>query len=99
MNLGIPTTNNKGIINMNDMFLTNHYRVLEIMNNNIVKVGKNEYCPLGQGDIAEELNVSRASVNSIFADLRDAGYISMITRGKWTLSSDAVKIIDCVQKV
>ena len=84
---------------MNDMFLANHYRVLVVMNNNTVKVGQNTFCPLGQGDIADELNLSRASVNNIFADLKNAGYISMITRGKWALSSDAVKMLNGVQKL
>ncbi len=84
---------------MNTIFTTNQYKVLEVMYNNKLSIADKEYCPLGQGDIANELRLSRAVVNKIFTELKEAGYISMITRGKWILSDDANKMIKITQKI
>ena len=82
---------------MNDMFTTVHYKILEVMYDNTV-AGK-EYCPLGQGKIAEKLGLSRPFVNKIFTELKKAGYISMVTRGKWKLSAEASEIIRITQRL
>ena len=58
-----------------------------------------EYCPLGQGEIAKELKISRAIVNKVFSELKEAGYISMITRSKWKLSSKAYIFINLTSKL
>ena len=84
---------------MNAIFITNQYKVLELMYSNIVNIAGEEYCPLGQGDVAKELQISRAVINRMFTELRDAGYISMITRGKWRLSDDAIHLIQVTQKL
>lgn len=78
---------------MDAIFTTNQYKVLEAMFNNTLSVADRKYCPLGQGEIANELGLSRVAVNKIFTELKDAGYISMVTRGKWKLSDKATKII------
>lgn len=84
---------------MNDMFTTIHYKVLEVMYDNTVTIADKEYCPLGQGEIAEKLGLSRAFVNKTFTELKNAGYISMITRGKWKLSAEAAEMIRIMQKL
>ena len=53
---------------MNAMFTTNQYKVLEVMYENTLSIADKEYCPLGQGEIADELGLSRAVVNKIFTD-------------------------------
>ena len=63
-----------------------------------------EYCPLGQSEIAKELKIkelkiSRAIVNKVFSELKEAGYISMITRSKWKLSSKAYIFINITSKL
>lgn len=84
---------------MNDMFTTIHYKVLEVMYDNTVTIADKEYCPLGQGKIAEELGLSRPFINKIFTDLKEAGYISMLTRGKWKLSAEASEMIRVTQRL
>jgi len=84
---------------MDSMFTTNQYKILETMYNNTLSIANKEYCPLGQGEIADELNLSRAVVNKMFAELKDAGYISMVTRGKWKLSDKALEMIRITKKL
>lgn len=84
---------------MDVIFITNQYKVLEVMYNNTLSIADKEYCPLGQGEIADKLGLSRAVVNKIFTELRDSGYISMVTRGKWKLSDNATEMIRVTQKL
>lgn len=84
---------------MNAMFTTNQYKVLEVMYENTLSIADKEYCPLGQGEIADELGLSRAVVNKIFTELKEAGYISMVTRGKWKLSDGATEMIRITQRL
>ncbi len=84
---------------MNEIFLTNTYRVLKAMYNNSHQIGKEVYCPLGQGEIAEELGLSRVLVNKIFSDLRKNNYITMMSRGKWQLTKQANCIVETIESV
>lgn len=84
---------------MNNIFITKQYKVLEVMFNNTLIIANKEYCPLGQGEIANELGLSRAVVNKIFTELKDAGYISMVTRGKWKLSEQATEMISVTRRL
>ena len=82
---------------MKQMFITNEYRVLEVMCVNSVCVKETRFCALHQYEIAEELNLSRANINKIFSSLQTEGYISMITRGRWRISDDAIQLIQETQ--
>lgn len=84
---------------MDSIFITNQYKVLEVMYENTVFISNKRYCPLGQKEIANELGLSRAAVNKIFAELKNIGYINMITRGKWKLSDQANEMIRITQKL
>lgn len=84
---------------MNVMFVTNQYKVLEVMYENRLKVIDEEYCPLGQAEVAKKLHLSRVVVNRIFSELKEAGYVTMITRGKWKLSSNACEMIKVMRKL
>ncbi len=84
---------------MLSIFVTNHYRVLEAMYDSTVSIAGKAYCPLGQGEIAEKLSLSKTVVNKIFTDLRNDGYIRMITRGKWKLSGEANNLIKITKKL
>lgn len=84
---------------MNAMFTTNQYKVLETMYENTLTIADEEYCPLGQGEVAKELGLSRAVVNKIFTELKDNGYITMVTRGKWKLSDQANEMIRVTQRL
>ena len=84
---------------MDSIFITNQYKVLETMYENTLSIADKKYCPLGQGEIAKELGLSRAVVNKIFTELKDNNYISMVTRGKWKLSDQANEIIRVTQQL
>ena len=84
---------------MNKIFITNQYKVLEVMYNNTLYIANKKYCPLDQSEIANKIGLSRVAVNKIFNELKNAGYISMITRGKWQLSKEANKIIKITQNL
>lgn len=84
---------------MKQIFQTNEYRVLEILCTNSVCVKETRFCAMHQYEIAEELNLSRASINKIFSDLQTEGYISMITRGRWKVSDDAIHLIEVTRQL
>lgn len=46
---------------------------------------------------ADELGLSRAVVSKIFTELKEAGYISMVTRGKYKLSDESTEMIHVTQ--
>ena len=84
---------------MKQIFITNEYRVLEVLCTNSVYVKETRFCALHQYEIAEELHLSRASVNTIFTNLQAEGYISMITRGRWKVSDEALHLIEVTQQL
>ena len=84
---------------MKKIFITNEYRVLEVLCTNSVYVKETRFCALHQYEIAEELNLSRANINKIFSNLQTEGYISMITRGRWKVSDDAIHLIEVTQRL
>lgn len=84
---------------MKQIFITNEYRVLEVLCANSVYVKETRFCALHQYEIAEELNLSRANINKIFSSLQTEGYISMITRGRWKISDEALRLIEVTQQL
>ena len=84
---------------MKQMFITNGYRVLEVLCANSMYIKGIRVCALHQYKIAEELNLSRVSINKIFSDLQSEGYISMIARGRWKASDDALHLIQMTQQL
>ena len=89
----------KVVQKMHTIFKTRQYKILENMYSNTVNVAGEEYCPLGQGNIAKELQISRTVINRMFAELRETEYISIITRGKWKLLYRAIHMIEITQKL
>ena len=78
---------------MKQMFVTNEYRVLEFLYNNSVCVNGVNFCAINQYEVAKELQLSRANINKIFSNLQSIEYISMIARGRWRISNEAIKMI------
>ena len=60
---------------------------------------KTRFCAMHQYEIAEELHLSRANINKIFSNLQMEGYISMITRGRWKVSDDALHFIEVTRQL
>ena len=48
---------------------------------------------------SEQKQILTCAGIAIFTELRDAGYISMVTRGKWKLSDNATEMIRVTQKL
>ena len=84
---------------MDELFITNAYRVLRVMYNNSRQVGKETYCPIGQREVAEDLGLSRAIVNKIFNELKITGYIIMLSRGNWQLTERANYVVRTVESI
>lgn len=84
---------------MDELFITNAYRVLRVMYNNSRQVGKETYCPIGQREVAEDLGLSRAIVNKIFNELKTTGYIIMLSRGNWQLTERANYVVRTVESI
>ena len=84
----------KGKEEMNNLFKTKEYKILEIMEETTLSVGEEEYSPLGQQEIGLKMGLSRVSINRVFKELREEGYIKMLTRGKWKLTEKAKELLD-----
>lgn len=84
---------------MKQIFITNEYRVLEILCANFVYIKEVRFCALNQNEVAEELKLSRANINKIFSNLQTEGYISMITRCRWKISDEAIHLIQVTQQL
>ena len=84
---------------MCDLFFTNTYRVLRLIEYNSMSIGELFYCPLGQREIATELGLSRVAVNKIFQDLKTEGYIEMVSRGKWKVTEKAETIVKAIDNL
>ena len=84
----------KGKEEMNNLFKTKEYKILEIMEETTLSVGEEEYSPLGQQEIGLKIGLSRVSINRVFKELREEGYIEMLTRGKWKLTEKAKELLD-----
>ncbi|HAG69266.1 MAG TPA: hypothetical protein DCL38_04760 [Lachnospiraceae bacterium] len=84
---------------MDEMLTSNQYKVLETMYDHTVMIGDSTYCPLSQSEVAKKLGLSRPMVNKFFSDLKKAGYIEMIVRGKWRLSGKASEMLRVTRKL
>lgn len=84
----------RGKEEMNNLFKTKEYKILEIMEETTLSVGEEEYSPLGQQEIGLKMCLSRVSINRVFKELREEGYIEMLTRGKWKLTEKAKELLD-----
>ena len=84
----------RGKEEMNNLFKTKEYKILEIMEETTLSVGEEEYSPLGQQEIGLKMGLSRVSINRVFKELREEGYIEMLTRGKWKLTEKAKELLD-----
>lgn len=54
--------------------------------------------PLTQSEIANELGMSKAKVNSLIGQLQNEEYVSLATRGKYVLSEKAILLIESMRR-
>lgn len=82
-----------------DYFGNDKYRVLACMAKRQISVNGNSIIKLSQQEIAEIVQLSKAKVNAIIAELKDNDYISQASpRGKYSLTEKAVLALDKMQQ-
>lgn len=85
---------------MKNKLTTNYYKVLEILYDNIANINHEQVSIITQIEIAEQLGLSKITVNSLFKELRDDGLIvSRNMVGRYYLSEDAIKIVETIKSI
>ena len=74
-----------------DLFLNDSYKILNLLYENQTVVLDKKVVPLTQSEIANELGMSKAKVNSLIGQLQNEEYVSLATRGKYVLSEKAIE--------
>ena len=69
-----------------DLFLNDSYKILNLLYENQTVVLDKKVVPLTQSEIANELGMSKAKVNSLIGQLQNEEYVSLATRGKYAVS-------------
>lgn len=76
---------------------SNRYKILKILyENQVKKADGTTFAPITQVEIADQLNISKITVNSIFKELQADGLVGKIgsVRGRYELSEKALMIIE-----
>lgn len=77
-----------------EYFLNDRMKVLMVLNKNLINIDGIPMCPMNQDDLAKAIGCSRVKVNQLLKELTDIGYVFGIKKGKYSLSEEAVEIID-----
>ena len=78
---------------IDEIFITNHYRVLKLLYNRLVTFDNETFAFVNQQEIADKLNIHKSTVNSILKVLIDKGYVIKTKyNGKYCLSEDSMKL-------
>lgn len=81
-----------------DLFLNDSYKILNLLYENQTVVLDKTVVPLTQSEIANELGMSKAKVNSLIGQLQNEEYVSLATRGKYVLSEKAILLIESMRR-
>ena len=81
-----------------DLFLNDSYKILNLLYENQTVVLDQKVVPLTQSEIANELGMSKAKVNSLIGQLQNEEYVSLATRGKYVLSETAIFLIESMRR-
>jgi DNA-binding MarR family transcriptional regulator len=82
-----------------DLFLTDNYKVLSLMNKPCYLVG-GTYTSITQKEIADELGFNIMKANSIIKRLIEMGYVQAIEnhRGRYIVTEKAKAIIEKIER-
>ena len=81
-----------------DLFLNDSYKILNLLYENQTVVLDKKVVPLTQSEIANELGMSKAKVNSLIGQLQNEEYVSLATRGKYVLSEKAILLFESMRR-
>lgn len=84
---------------MVDTFMNDNYRLLKLMYDSQIILLNKKFVPLTQVEMAGVLGFSKMKVNAIFIDLQEKGYITKISRGKYSLSDMSETIIKSIESI
>lgn len=82
-----------------DLFVTDYYKLLKLLNDNQTTVLGKKVIPLTQAEISEVMKISKMKVNGMFVELQKKGYLVQETRGKYALTDEAVTIVKAIQQL
>lgn len=83
-----------------EMFMNDNFKVLRLMQNNIILINKAHICPMTQQEIAESLGFSLMKVNAIMITLRNGKYIDRYknSRGRYVITTKGKKVLSIIEK-
>ena len=84
---------------MNELFETNYYRLIKLINEHNVSISGQTFCPLSQSDISKALNISRPVTSRMLDELEVGGYIKKLSRSKTQLTQKGMDVIRALQKI
>ena len=82
-----------------DLFVTDYYKLLKLLNDNQTTVLGKKVIPLTQADISEFMKISKMKVNGMFVELQKKGYLVQETRGKYALTDEAETIVKAMEQL
>lgn len=82
-----------------DLFVSDYYRLLKLLNDNQTTVLGKKVIPLTQSDICEVMKWSKMKVNSMFVELQKQGYLIQETRGKYALTDESESIVKVIEQL
>ena len=81
-----------------DLFLNDSYKILNLLYENQTVVLDKKVVPLTQSEIANELGMSKAKVNSLIGQLQKEEYVSLSTILNYVLSEISILIIESMRR-
>lgn len=84
---------------MDDMFLNDHYKLLKLLYDNQTFVLDKKVIPLTQAEICTALKMSKVKVNAMFVEFQKEGLLIQETRGKYSLTDSSEIIIKGIQQI
>lgn len=86
--------------NLVDKLTTNSYKVLKLLFDNQVKMTDGSvFTPMTQIEIAEQIGVSKITMNALFKDLQEEGLVCPhgSRRGRYCLTDKALLVIEYIE--
>ena len=85
---------------MKEKITTNYYKVLETLYNSLVNINNQQVAIITQSEIAEQLSLSKITINAIFKELRNDGLVRPHkVVGRYCLSEEAISIVKKIKNI
>lgn len=83
-----------------EFFANDKYKILDVLNNNKIKIKEDLYIPLSQQEIADIAHFSKVKTNRIINELIDKKFLIVYKgkKGKYALTEKAYKVLKLMKK-